>query len=38
MEEMASLSDKHIQKIIEYLSAQGWSMGQIMDFIKFITA
>ena len=37
MEEMA-LTDKHIQKIFEYLEKLGWSAEQINDFIKFITA
>lgn len=37
VEEMA-LSDKHIQKISEYLKSLGWSDSEILRFIEYITA
>ena len=31
------LTDKHIQRITEYLARAGWTDAQILDFIKHIT-
>jgi len=34
---MEELRDKHIQKLIEWLKAQGFTDAQILDCIKYIT-
>ncbi len=34
---MPCLNDKHIQKIISYLTDLGWSEEDILRFIEFIT-
>ena len=36
MEEM-SLSDKAIQRLKEYLTAQGWNAQQILNLLDYIT-
>lgn len=34
---MESMSDKAIQRLREYLIAQGWTAQQILDLIDYIT-
>ena len=36
-EKTASLTDKTIRKMKEYLSKKGWSADEILDFILFVT-
>ena len=35
--ENVSLSDKAIQRLIEFLSRAGWTDKQILDLIRYIT-
>ncbi len=35
--EVPSLSDKHIQRLKEYLLSIGWNEKQIFDLIDYIT-
>ncbi len=35
--EMESMTDKAIQRLREYLLAQGWTAEQILDLIDYIT-
>lgn len=34
---LSALNDKHIQRIITLLTAEGWEKEKILDFIQHIT-
>ena len=37
MEEFLGLSDKTVQRLREYLLANGWTAEQILDLLDYIT-
>lgn len=37
MDEEMSLSDKAIQRLMEYLTAKGWTKEEVYDLIDYMT-